>query len=160
METIELWPLSQGEIDGSPDGFVDAAFAKGPQLEHDSGVSRDEYIDRIIRGGLPDAVARSGRRRTRFLDSYVADLINRDVVQLSEIERGREMHTLVRLLAARVGQQVIPAALANELEMTSHTVNWHLRPLEEVRLLACLGHHPGRTLAVCPRPRRQGTRTT
>jgi predicted AAA+ superfamily ATPase len=29
METIELWPLSQGEIDGTPDGFVDAAFADG-----------------------------------------------------------------------------------------------------------------------------------
>ena len=25
-ETIELWPLSQGEIDGEPDGFVDAVF--------------------------------------------------------------------------------------------------------------------------------------
>lgn len=30
METIELWPLSQGEIDGAPDGFVDAAFELGP----------------------------------------------------------------------------------------------------------------------------------
>jgi len=27
METIELWPLSQGEIDGVPDGFIDAVFA-------------------------------------------------------------------------------------------------------------------------------------
>src|SRR5688572_2173098 len=26
METIELWPFSQGEIDGTPDGFIDAAF--------------------------------------------------------------------------------------------------------------------------------------
>ncbi|MGH3751984.1 MAG: hypothetical protein ACRDRP_04680 [Pseudonocardiaceae bacterium] len=25
-ETVELWPFSQGEIDGLPDGFVDAAF--------------------------------------------------------------------------------------------------------------------------------------
>lgn len=29
METIELWPLSQGEIDDGPDGFVDAAFGPG-----------------------------------------------------------------------------------------------------------------------------------
>lgn len=28
METIELWPLSQGEIDDSPDGFIDAAFTE------------------------------------------------------------------------------------------------------------------------------------
>ena len=26
-ETIDLWPFSQGEIDGQPDGFIDAIFA-------------------------------------------------------------------------------------------------------------------------------------
>src|ERR1700753_2215446 len=26
METIELWPFSLGEIDGTPDAFIDAAF--------------------------------------------------------------------------------------------------------------------------------------
>jgi len=30
IETIELWPFSQGEIDRTPDGFVDAAFGLGP----------------------------------------------------------------------------------------------------------------------------------
>jgi len=29
METIELWPFSQGEIDEAPDGFIDAIFAHG-----------------------------------------------------------------------------------------------------------------------------------
>lgn len=37
METVELWPLSQREIDDKPDRFVDAAFALGPDLQHDSG---------------------------------------------------------------------------------------------------------------------------
>lgn len=45
--TIELWPLSQGEIDGRTDP----------------------------------------RRRARFFESYLADLINRDIRQLGEIER-------------------------------------------------------------------------
>nr|WP_232541501.1 AAA family ATPase [Nocardia bovistercoris] len=29
METIELWPFSQGEIGGAPDGFIDAVFTTG-----------------------------------------------------------------------------------------------------------------------------------
>jgi len=34
-ETIELWPLSQGEIDSTADGFVDAVWAEEPvQLFH------------------------------------------------------------------------------------------------------------------------------
>jgi uncharacterized protein len=104
METVELWPLSQGEIDGKPDRFVDAAFALGPQLRNDSGDTRSDYIDRVVRGGFPVAVARTGSRRERFFDSYVADIVNRDVIQLSEIERGPQMRALIRLVAARSGQ--------------------------------------------------------
>ena len=29
IETIELWPFSQGEIDGTADRFVDAIFDEG-----------------------------------------------------------------------------------------------------------------------------------
>lgn len=32
-ETIELWPLSQGEIEQKPDGFVDSVFQNGADIE-------------------------------------------------------------------------------------------------------------------------------
>ncbi|WP_253807882.1 hypothetical protein [Nocardia amikacinitolerans] len=47
--------------------------------------------------------------------TYVADLINRDVMQLSEIERGAEMFTLANLVATRSGQLLAPGALARRL---------------------------------------------
>lgn len=135
METIELWPLSQGEIDGKSDEFVDAIFALGPELRHTSEESRAGYIDRITRGGFPEAVARTARRRERFLDSYVADLISRDVVQLSEIERGPEMRALTRLVAARSAQLLVPGALGNELGLPQPTIKRYLDLLEEVFLI-------------------------
>lgn len=49
-ETIELWPLSQGEIDGRSDGFVDAVFKAGPQIRHTSKEDRASYVERVIRG--------------------------------------------------------------------------------------------------------------
>ncbi|WP_407561348.1 ATP-binding protein [Streptomyces sp. 184] len=135
METIELWPLSQGEIDGRPDGFVDAVFAVGPELRHTSTETRTGYIDRLTRGGFPEAVARPPRRRARFLDSYVGDLINRDVIQLSEIERGPEMRALTRLTAARSGQLLVPGTLGNELGLPQPTIKRYLGLLEEVFLV-------------------------
>jgi predicted AAA+ superfamily ATPase len=63
METVELWPLSQGELDGAPDGFIDALFANGPDLRHESQVARSDYAARIVRGGLPEATARDDPRR-------------------------------------------------------------------------------------------------
>lgn len=135
METIELWPLSQGEIEERPDGFVDAIFEAGPELAHTSGETRRGYIDRVVRGGFPESIARVGSRRERFLDSYVADIVNRDVIQLSAIERGAEMRTLTRLVAARSGQLLVPGALASELGLTQPTIKHYLGLLEEVFLI-------------------------
>lgn len=135
METIELWPLSQGEIDGTPDAFVDACFQRGPGLTHSAKLSKLDYVERLCRGGFPEAVAREGARRERFFDNYVADLINRDVVQLSEIERGHAMRSLTRLLAARSGQLLVPAAIAGELGLPRPTIVRYIGLLEEVFLV-------------------------
>jgi len=136
METLELFPFSQGEIAGSPDGFVDAVFGFAGDLRHDSDLSRSDYAELLVRGGFPEAVARtSARRRERFLDSYVADLIARDVGQLSEIERLSEMRALIRLVAARSAQLLRPTALGNEIALPHSTVARYLELLELVFLI-------------------------
>jgi predicted AAA+ superfamily ATPase len=135
METIELWPLSQGEIDEKPDGFVDALFDVGPKLWHASEEDRAGYVERIVRGGFPEAMSRPARGRARFLSNYVADIINRDVIQLSEIERGPEMRSLVRLVAGRSGQLLVPGSLGNDLGLPQPTVKRYLALLEEVFLI-------------------------
>lgn len=135
METIELWPLSQGEIDEASDGFIDAIFTQGRKFKHRSGLQRNDYIARLVRGGFPEAIARTGRRREVFFDNYVADIINRDVIQLSEIERGPQLRALVRLLAARSGGLLVPGSLANDLGLPQTTVSRYLGLLEEVFLI-------------------------
>jgi predicted AAA+ superfamily ATPase len=138
-ETIELWPLAQGEIDGTADRFVDAVFASGEHgeaLTHESAVTRQEYAERIVRGGFPEALARTNpRRRERFFDSYLAGLVTRDVSQLSEIERTAEMRALIRLLAARSGQLLVVNTVGSEARLPASTVHRYLALLEEVFLV-------------------------
>jgi uncharacterized protein len=135
-ETIELWPFSQGEIDGTRDGFIDTVFGAGAEVSHSSQVSRAEYAERIVRGGFPEAVARTtSRRRERFFDSYLADLIARDVTQLSDIERTAELRAMVRLLAARSGQLLVISRLSAEAGLPVRTLNRYLALLEEVFLV-------------------------
>jgi predicted AAA+ superfamily ATPase len=136
METIELWPFSQGEIDGTPDDFIDTVFRLGPAIRHESTLTRSDYAERVVRGGLPEAVARiDPRRRGRFFDSYVQNLIDRDVRQLAEIERAPQLTTLIRLLAARSGLLVAPGSLESELQISRPTVARYVRLLEEVFLI-------------------------
>ena len=134
METIELWPLSQGEIDTRKEGLVEALFTGDP-INYTSQTDRDDYIARMTRGGFPDAVAREGLRRERFFESYVADLINRDVMQLSTIESGHRMRTLVELLSGRMGQVFTIAGLARSLGLSQQTVERYVTLLEEVFLI-------------------------
>jgi predicted AAA+ superfamily ATPase len=136
METIELWPFSQGEIDSTPDGFIDAIFAQGADLRHTSEISRSDYAERVVRGGFPEAVSRTNtRRRQRFFDSYIGDLIVRDVNELSEIERVSDMHALTRLLAARSGQLLVRQSIGRELGLPTSTAYRYLGLLEEVYLI-------------------------
>lgn len=133
-ETIELWPLSQGEIDGTTEGFVDAVFTHGPDLQvTDSTLHREDYIERALRGGYPEAVRRSDRgRRTRFFESYLSDLINRDVSQLSEIERPRDMRRLLDLVGATMASLAVPNRFANQLRLPARTVDRYFDLLELV----------------------------
>jgi hypothetical protein len=90
----------------------------------------------ITRGGFPEAVGRpTARRRERFLDAYVDDLINRDVSQIGEVERVAELRALVRLLAARSGHLLKAAALGNEIGLPHSTIARYLSLLEMVFLL-------------------------
>jgi uncharacterized protein len=129
-------PFSQGEIDRTADSFIDAAFTLGPELRHESAVSRADYAERIVRGGLPEAVARADlRRRGRFFDSYAQNLIDRQVTQLGAIERTAQLKGLLNLLAARSGQLVAAGSLESDLQISRPTVARYMSLLEEIFLI-------------------------
>jgi hypothetical protein len=135
MEIIELWPFSQGEIDHSPDAFIDAAFARGPTLSRTSALRKRDYLDRVIRGGYPEAIRRTPRRRAAFFESYLTNLIERDVKELAAIERRGDLRRLLALLAGRSGGLLVPATLATESGVPRTTLNRYLELLTAVFLI-------------------------
>jgi predicted AAA+ superfamily ATPase len=138
VETIELWPLSQGEMDSAPDGFVDAVFQDMSALAVTSTLTKADYAERIARGGFPESVARTGRRREVFLRNYVADLVNREVTQVAEVEHGPAFHQLIRLAATRSGELLVPANLAQTTGLSKTTVSRYLAIMHEVFLVKIL----------------------
>lgn len=135
METIELWPFSQGEIDGTPDRFVDAAFLRGPNLARTSSRRRRDYLERVTRGGYPEAIRRSDRRRSAFFESYLSTLIERDVAELSAIERRGELRRLLGLLAGRSGGLLVPGRLSEQSGIARTTLRRYLELLSAVFLI-------------------------
>jgi uncharacterized protein len=140
METIELWPFSQGEIDRRRERFIDRVFADDWAQTLTPGnnagtESRDGYIERCLRGGFPEALLRSEARRAKFFDNYVDDLIDRDVTQLAEIERRTELRRLLRLLAGSMAQPLSVDRIASEVGLPATTAERYISLLEEVFLL-------------------------
>ncbi len=153
METIELWPLSQGEIDATPDRFVDAAFTHGPALAHTSDLRRRDYLERVARGGYPEAVRRAPRRAA-FFESYLSTLIERDVTGLSAIQRRCELRRLLALLAGRSGGLLVPGTLASESDIPRTTLVRYLELLSAVFVIKQIpAWSPGHTRRVVATPK-------
>lgn len=138
LHIVTLWPLSQGEIDVTEECFVDQLLEDpstliGPRA---SSTSRQEYAARILRGGLPLAVARpAGPRRDRWFDSYVGLVVERDVVELSRIRRREKMPQLVARLASQSAQVLNVAGAAEDVGIDSSTAEHYVRLLEAAFLL-------------------------
>jgi AAA domain len=127
MEIIELWPFSQGELERSSDAFIDAAFARGTGLSRTSPLRKRDYLDRIARGGYPEAIRRAPRRRAAFFDSYLTNLIERDVQELAAIERRGDLRRLRRARQARGCSGPISGTSARPAR-ARHPLFWQTQP--------------------------------
>ncbi|WP_280305760.1 ATP-binding protein [Nocardia neocaledoniensis] len=136
-ETVELFPLSQGEIIGTPDGFVDAIFAAGTEFRTGpSELRRRDYLTAAARGGYPEAIRRTAsRRRAQFFSSYLDDIMTRDVHQVADIRRGSDMRRLIAALAAQTGGLLNYSRLSADLGIPVTTVRDYVDILELIYLI-------------------------
>ena len=120
MELHTLWPLSQGELGGVREGFVERLFGGlAPRL----GERDVEPVERLLRGGYPPVVERkSARRRESWLRSYVGAVLQRDVRDLANVARLAELPRLLQLLAARATGQLNLADVSRSLGMPQTSV--------------------------------------
>ena len=88
IETIELLPLSQAELErAGPPAFLDRAFSGTIGARDDAGPVPD-IVERALGGGYPEALAREApSRRRAWLVAYAQSLAQRDVGDISRSRR-------------------------------------------------------------------------
>lgn len=106
---FELWPFTQGEIEGSADGFVDAAFDDPESLRAGppSRLGPVDYLQRVVRGGYPEVVAMAESARRTWFTNYVRTVTQRDITELTGARRADQLPKLLRLLAARTANELV-----------------------------------------------------
>lgn len=121
---LELWPFSQGEIDGHVEQFVDLAFNHPAELAatESSTLVRDDYLRRICAGGYPEPLGLAGRMRSTWYRSYVQTVTQRDILEGTKIRQAEELPRLLRFLAASTGQELVKTELARRTGIERNTL--------------------------------------
>ncbi len=155
MELHTLWPLSQGEIEGVRETFVDRLFGADMPSLATAPNAESEAVDRLCAGGYPEARGRrSGRRRGAWFDAYIDAILQRDVRELANIDRLLDMPRLLGLLATRTGQLINHADLARTLGLPQTTLKRYMALLETtflVRRLPAWFTNVGKRLVKAPK---------
>lgn len=135
VEIITLWPLAQSEIEESARNFVDSLFAGEPAEVEDAPVGREAIAGRLIAGGYPEARRRNGRARTRWFSSYLETTLEKDLADITDAHKLKEMPRLLRLLASRAANIVVPTNISSEIALHRETVEAYIGLLEAVFLV-------------------------
>jgi len=138
LHRIEVLPFSQGELAGVTEHFLGNLFDH-PEDAVTTGRStetRDGYIERVVRGGFPLAVARTGdAARGRWFDDYLLLTMERDVAELANLRRRALMPQLIERLAGQTAQVLNVSAIAEATGMDWNTGELYVRLLESVFLV-------------------------
>ncbi len=135
METLMLLPLSQSEIENKSANWIDSLFA-GEILTADPPVLGDELVERVLRGGYPEMVARpTPKRRTAWARQYIDALIQRDVREIAEVDKLDELPRFLRALAQTAGQMCNYSRLGGLVGLNGKTVARYIGVFEQMYLL-------------------------
>lgn len=135
METLSLLPLSQSEIESRPANWIDKAFA-GQILDAERPALGGDLIERVLRGGYPEAIARaSARRRMTWARQYIDAIIQRDVGDVAGIEKLDHLPRFLRALAQTAGQMCNYTQLGGQVGLDGKTASRYVGVFEQMYLL-------------------------
>jgi predicted AAA+ superfamily ATPase len=139
MEVLTLLPLAGCELENASGGWLERVFAgEIPRITSSdpSACLGDALIERVLRGGYPEAVARpTSRRREAWLRQYTSALLSRDVRDIAAIEKLEQVPRLLRALAQMAGQLCNLNQLAGQLLLDHKTAAKYVAVLEQLFLI-------------------------
>lgn len=130
LETLTLFPLSQGELLNKKEDFISILFSKEQLPLPKHTISKAELYEKVIIGGYPPVQNLNESRRSAWFRNYVNDILIKDIQNISKIESFTELPNLLALIAHRAGHSVNKTDLANALKLSSVTIQRYLTLLE------------------------------
>ncbi len=154
MEILEMYPLSQGELIGKVEGFIDYAFADGALPTLATSLSKRDLFKRVLVGGYPLVQDISQEDRASWFASYLKTLVERDVKDLANVAGLTELPFLLRLLATRAGNLLNIAEVSRVSGVALTTLRRYLALLKALFIIDFQqpwASHEGKRLVKTPK---------
>jgi predicted AAA+ superfamily ATPase len=137
MEIVHLHPLTEAEKEGTPSGLLRALLAGSLKARIIQGdVDPSDLIDRLLRGGYPEAARRARLARVRqWHRDYLTALIERDAHDVANLRNLDHLARLLTLLSGQTAQLLTIETVARQLAIRRETVQNNLAALERLFLV-------------------------
>lgn len=135
VEVHTLWPFSQAEIEGVAGRIVESLMDETARPPAAPATPRKALVERIARGGFPEAVKRAPDRREEWLAAYLSAIVQRDLRDLANIERLAEVPAVLSSLASRVRAPLNKSEVSSSVGIPRTSLDRYLTLLEHVFLL-------------------------
>lgn len=134
MEVLTLWPFSQAELEGDAGrSFIQMLFQPQSGDIAPAAGDRENLVERLVRGGFPEAVEREeGGRRDRWFSSYLTTILERDVRSIADIARLEELPGVLTALALRSRGPSNKSTLSQDLGIPVSSIDRYMALLERV----------------------------
>jgi predicted AAA+ superfamily ATPase len=135
MEILNLFPLSQSEINNSEYNFIDKLFESNFK-PNSTARKRNDIVSRVLTGGFPEMLSRKDReRQNAWFKSYITTILQRDVRDIVNIEKINELPKLLSIFASRAGTLLNFAELSRSSAIPQTTLKRYVALLEAIFMI-------------------------
>lgn len=135
MEVVNLLPLSRAEIRGTKPTFLEKAFS-GKVAKPGELLVGTDLVNAVLVGGYPEMLRREdAKRRQAWAREYVEAIVQRDVLDIAEVEKLDQMPRLLRVLAHHSGQLTNFMQTGAKINLDEKTTRRYIGVLEQLFLL-------------------------
>lgn len=135
MEILTLFPLSLAEIERRENRFIKYALDQSWPNQA-TRTEQSDVISQALTGGYPEMLTRpTFERRNAWAKSYIKAIVERDIKDISSIEKLVEMPRLLEVLAQQSGKLTNFTHIGGQLNLDTKTAQKYVGLLETLFLV-------------------------
>lgn len=145
IEILNLYPFSEAEICENPKCYAKDVFSANPMdWRSKDALTQEKLLNRVVRGGYPEILKRKTHERQKaWFKSYITTILQKDIRDLSNINRINEVPLLLSLIASRTSGLFNLSEFSRVLGIPQTTLKRYLSLLEVTFLINYLPAYSG-----------------